>query len=77
MSRKSEGARADIYTRITDRIVEDLSRGVRPWMKPWNAGIPAGRVTRPLRHNASHTAGSTCFCSGLKAWREATRHRPG
>lgn len=57
MSRKSEGARADIYTRITDRIVEDLSRGVRPWMKPWNAANTAGRITRPLRHNGEPYGG--------------------
>lgn len=57
MSRKSEGARADIYTRITDRIVEDLTRGVRPWMKPWNAGNAAGRITRPLRHNGEPYGG--------------------
>lgn len=43
--------RADIYARITDRIVADLERGVRPWVKPWNAANAAGRITRPLRHN--------------------------
>lgn len=36
MSRKDEGQRADIYTRITDKIIEDLTNGVRPWVKPWN-----------------------------------------
>jgi antirestriction protein ArdC len=43
--------KADIYTRITDRIVADLEQGVRPWLKPWNAAHAAGRITRPLRHN--------------------------
>ena len=51
MSRKEENPRADIYARITDRIVADLERGVRPWVKPWNAANAAGRITRPLRHN--------------------------
>ena len=37
MTKKAESERVDIYTRITDRIVEDLEQGVRPWMKPWNA----------------------------------------
>ena len=37
MTRKAESDRIDIYTRITDRIVEDLETGVRPWMKPWRA----------------------------------------
>ena len=40
--------RADLYTRITTRIVADLEQGVRPWFKPWNAEHAAGRITRPL-----------------------------
>ena len=51
MSRKEEKPRADIYARITDRIVADLERGVRPWVRPWNAANAARRITRPLRHN--------------------------
>ncbi|MGA3294671.1 MAG: zincin-like metallopeptidase domain-containing protein [Candidatus Acidiferrales bacterium] len=43
----------DIYTRITNRIVSDLENGVKPWLKPWNAEHAAGRITRPLRHNAT------------------------
>jgi antirestriction protein ArdC len=57
MSRKQEGQRIDIYTRITDRVVEDLARGVRPWMKPWNAANAHGRITRPLRHNGQPYTG--------------------
>jgi antirestriction protein ArdC len=44
-------ARADVYTRITDQIISQLEKGVRPWVKPWNAEHAAGRITRPLRHN--------------------------
>ena len=51
MAKKSGSDRADIYTRITDRIVEDLEKGVRPWMKPWSAANIGGRISRPLRHN--------------------------
>ena len=51
MSRNEGKPRADIYARITDRIVADLERGVRPWIRPWNAASAAGRITRPLRHN--------------------------
>lgn len=51
MTGKETKPRADIYARITDRIVADLERGVRPWVKPWNAANAAGRITRPLRHN--------------------------
>ena len=47
----------DIYTRITNQIVSHLERGVRPWVKPWNAEHPAGRITRPLRHNGKPYGG--------------------
>lgn len=49
--RKSKSPRQDVYTRITDKIIADLEKGVRTWMKPWNAQHAAGRITRPLRHN--------------------------
>jgi hypothetical protein len=42
----------DVYRRITGKIIADLEQGVRPWHKPWNAEHVAGRITRPLRHNA-------------------------
>jgi antirestriction protein ArdC len=57
MTRKTEGGRADIYTRITDRIVMDLEKGVRPWLKPWSAAHTHGRITRPLRHNGQPYSG--------------------
>ena len=43
--------KTDIYQRITDQIVGELEKGVRPWLKPWNAEHAAGRITRPLRGN--------------------------
>lgn len=43
--------RKDIYQRVTDAIVSELEKGVRPWLKPWNAEHAAGRITRPLRAN--------------------------
>jgi antirestriction protein ArdC len=51
MSKREEKPRADVYARITDRIVADMERGVRPWVRPWNAANAAGRITRPLRYN--------------------------
>ncbi|WFT91070.1 ArdC family protein [Rhizobium leguminosarum] len=57
MSKKVESQRTDIYSRITDRILEDLASGVRPWMKPWNAANTDGRITRPLRHNGQPYSG--------------------
>jgi antirestriction protein ArdC len=47
----------DIYTRITNQIVSHLEKGVRPWVRPWNAERTAGRITRPLRHNGKPYSG--------------------
>src|SRR5258708_5001425 len=57
MSRKEDKSRADIYARITDRIVADLERGVRPWTRPWTVANTAGRITRPLRYNGQPYSG--------------------
>ena len=43
--------KADVYEKITSRIVSELEQGVRPWHQPWNAGHSAGPVSRPLRAN--------------------------
>ncbi len=57
MNGKKESGRGDIHARITDRIVADLEKGVRPWVKPWSAGNAKGRITRPLRHNGEPYTG--------------------
>ena len=49
--------RRDVYSRITAQIVEYLEKGVRPWIRPWNAEHAAGRITRPLRHNGQTYSG--------------------
>jgi len=41
--------RPDVHARVTARILADLERGVRPWMRPWEAGHAGGRIVRPLR----------------------------
>jgi antirestriction protein ArdC len=43
--------KADIYQRITDQIVSELEKGVKPWLQPWHAEHASGRITRPLRAN--------------------------
>jgi antirestriction protein ArdC len=43
--------RSDVYQRITNQIVHELEKGVRPWMQPWSAEHAAARVVRPLRFN--------------------------
>jgi antirestriction protein ArdC len=67
MSRKEDKPRVDIYARITDRIVADLEKGVRPWMQPWRSTNAIGRVTRPLRHNGLPYSGMNV----LLLWSEA------
>jgi antirestriction protein ArdC len=47
----------DIYSRITNQIVSHLGKGVRPWVRPWNAEHAAERITRPLRHNRKAYSG--------------------
>lgn len=59
--------KADVYERITSRIVAELEQGVRPWLKPWNAEHAAGRITRPLRSNGQPYQGINV----LMLWGEA------
>lgn len=47
----NQSPRQDIYSRVTARILAELEKGVRPWIKPWSVEHAAGRITRPLRHN--------------------------
>ena len=46
-------SRRDIYQAITDKVVADLERGVRPWNKPWtaggNGGLPLRAIGKPYR----------------------------
>ena len=50
-------SRQDVYSRITEQIVAQLEKGVRPWVRPWNAEHAAGPITRPLRHNGQPYSG--------------------
>jgi len=43
--------RTDVYEKITNQIVLELERGVRPWHQPWKAEHAAGRITQPWRGN--------------------------
>jgi len=36
MARRKTKERLDHYQDVTDRIIESLEKGVRPWNKPWN-----------------------------------------
>jgi len=51
MTQSTNPPRRDVYQSITDQIIEELEKGVRPWLKPWSTEHMAGRVLLPLRHN--------------------------
>lgn len=68
MSRKEKAPRIDIYARLTNRIIAELEKGVRPWMQPWHSANALGRVTRPLRHNGLPYSGMNV----VLLWAEAT-----
>ncbi|MGO6854984.1 ArdC-like ssDNA-binding domain-containing protein, partial [Rhizobium beringeri] len=67
MSRQQSNQRSDIYSRITNTIIADLERGVRPWTKPWTSEHATGEVGRPLRHNGQPYTGINV----LLLWSEA------
>ena len=60
--------RVDVHQRVTDQIIAELEKGVRPWMKPWNAEHAAGRITRPLRANGIAYRGINPSCCGRRRW---------
>lgn len=41
--------RQDVYTRVTEKVIADLERGVRTWMKPWGPQYASARVGLPMR----------------------------
>src|SRR5215471_13401735 len=59
--------RKDVYSRITAQIVEQLEKGVRPWLRPWNAEHAAGRITRPPRGNGEPYKGVNVLMLWLAA----------
>lgn len=67
MRGKEEKQRVDVYARVTEKLLAELEKGVRPWMQPWSAANAADRVTRPLRHNGQPYSGMNV----LLLWSEA------
>src|SRR2546428_2623593 len=57
--------RSDLYTRVTERVVADLERGVRSWLKPWTSGNT--RITVPSRHNGIPYRGISVLILGDEA----------
>lgn len=48
---------ADIYARVTAKIITDLENGNLTWRKPWHSDHLAGQVMRPLRWNNTPYSG--------------------
>ena len=69
--------RKDVYSRITAQIVEQLEKGVRPWIRPWNAEHAAGRITRPLRFNGQPYSESISCRSGCPRLAKTSQRRFG
>jgi len=44
--------KVDLYQEVTDKLVAELEKGVRPWMKPWDNSIEGVGVL-PLRANGT------------------------
>lgn len=59
--------RTDAYQKITDRIVAELERCIRLWLKPWSAGNTEGKIVRPFRANGVAYRGINV----LMLWSEA------
>jgi antirestriction protein ArdC len=59
---------SSLYQRITDQIIAELERGVRPWHKPWSTGTLGERVTHPLRYSGEPYRGINI----LSLWMAAT-----
>lgn len=67
---QSPTPKADLYTRVTDRILAELDAGVRPWVKPWTTTRTAGQISRPRRANGTPYRGINV----LLLWSEAVDH---
>jgi antirestriction protein ArdC len=66
--KKSTAPKIDVYERVTNAIIEQLEKGVRPWQKPWTVGNPGGGVSLPLRANGKPYRGINVFL----LWSEAS-----
>lgn len=59
--------RKDCYTEITNAIIADLEKGIRPWVKPWVTGTK--NPSRPLRSTGEPYRGINV----LSLWHAADR----
>jgi antirestriction protein ArdC len=63
-----DNTRLDVYDRVTNRIVESLEQGVRPWSKPWGTTTAAPIAVRPLRVSGEAYRGINTIMLWGEAW---------
>lgn len=56
---------------VLDDIIAELEQGVRPWVKPWNAGHEPGQVMRPMRATGEAYSGVNVLLLWLAGLRMA------
>jgi len=69
--------RQDVYTRITNAIVADLEKGVRPCLNRGTLLTPTAASRGPCATTACPIRGSTSSCFGLPRSNRDSRHRFG
>ena len=71
-------SRTDLYSRVTERVIADLEKGVRPWLKPWSAGNGAlGGSGYRAGTTACPIAALMSSCCGARRSTRATAPRSG
>lgn len=45
-SQTNSSTKLDVYQLVTDQIIKLLERGVIPWQRPWNAGLPMNLLSK-------------------------------
>jgi hypothetical protein len=78
MTRSSAAApaRADVYTRVTNRIIADLENGVRPWLKrPALRGHQRADAVGRGDRQGPHLANMDDVSAGGRAWRASPQGR--
>jgi antirestriction protein ArdC len=66
--RACAASRISVHDKVTAQIVAALEKGVRPWIKPWDAELAAGGTTRPLRANGVPYRGVNVLLLWSAAW---------
>lgn len=67
-SNTCDGDKQDVYTRVTNKIIDDLEKGNLTWTQPWKSNDFGGCVSLPLRSDGTPYQGINV----LTLWGTAT-----